>query len=176
MITNQSRITGPNIHGGLTYKEWLTGNIPVVPYPVADVTAPVRFKIDWSHKSDAGIELALLPSKGTVKPQIFFMGLKRVGSADKARWLREEPQLRQSLLEAQFAIGEHKHCAVLIIIGGVEGAGKSEMVHLLNEWMDPRHIQTNAFADPSDEERERPPMWRFWRVIRSPSPVGRPDV
>ena len=92
--------------------------------------------------------------------------------ADKARWKREEPKLRQALLEAQFAIGEHKHCAVLIVIGGVEGAGKSETVHLLNEWMDPRHIQTNAFADPSDEERERPPMWRFWRVLPPRGKIG----
>lgn len=92
--------------------------------------------------------------------------------ADKARWRREEPQLRQSLLEAQLAIGTHKHCAVLIIIGGVDGAGKSEMVHVLNEWMDPRHIQTSAFADPSDEERERPPMWRFWRVLPPRGKIG----
>ena len=45
----------------------------------------------------------------------------------------------------------------LVLIGGVDGAGKGETVNLLNEWMDPRHIQTHAFGAPSDEERERPP-------------------
>lgn len=92
--------------------------------------------------------------------------------ADKARWEREEPKLRQALLAAQFEIGTRKHSAVLILIGGVDGAGKGETVHLLNEWMDPRHIQTYAFADPSDEELMRPPMWRFWRVLPPRGKIG----
>jgi len=92
--------------------------------------------------------------------------------ADKARWQREEPRLRQALLEAQFALGAHKQFAVVVVIGGVEGAGKSETVHLLNEWMDPRHIETRAFADPSDEERERPWMWRFWRALPPRGKIG----
>jgi len=31
--------------------------------------------------------------------------------------------------------------------------------------MDPRHIRVAAFGEPSDEERERPPMWRYWREL-----------
>lgn len=31
------------------------------------------------------------------------------------------------------------------------------------EWMDPRYISTLAFSESSDEERERPAMWRYWR-------------
>ena len=61
---------------------------------------------------------------------------------------------------------------VLIVIAGVEGAGKSETVNLLNEWMDPRHIATSAFGDPSDEERERPAQWRFWRALPSKGRIG----
>jgi polyphosphate:AMP phosphotransferase len=47
----------------------------------------------------------------------------------------------------------------------VDGAGKGETVNLLNEWMDPRWIVTRAFGEPSDEERERPGQWRFWREL-----------
>src|SRR4029077_11751032 len=60
--------------------------------------------------------------------------------------------------------------SVVIIISGVEGAGKPETVNLLLSWMDARGIQTHAMWDPSDEERERPPYWRFWRVL---PPKGR---
>jgi polyphosphate:AMP phosphotransferase len=38
--------------------------------------------------------------------------------------------------------------------------------------MDPRHIVTSAFADPSDEERERPAQWRFWRALPPKGKIG----
>src|SRR4030095_7955329 len=34
------------------------------------------------------------------------------------------------------------------------------------------HIYTHAFPDPSDEERERPPLWRFWRVLPPHGKIG----
>lgn len=92
--------------------------------------------------------------------------------ADKARWQREEPALREALLAAQYALSQQGRHAVLIIIAGVEGAGKGETLHLLNEWMDPRHIRTYAFGDPGDEEAEQPPMWRFWRVLPARGSIG----
>jgi len=90
----------------------------------------------------------------------------------KAEWLREEPTLRERLLAAQVQLGQQKRSAVLVIIGGVDGAGKSEVVHQLNEWMDPRYIQTWAFGDAGEEERQRPKMWRFWRVLPSQGRIG----
>ena len=84
---------------------------------------------------------------------------------DEETYRREEPKLREALLAAQVALGRQARFPVLIVIGGVEGAGKSETVNVLNEWMDPRHIRTYGFPDPSDEERERPRMWRFWRHL-----------
>ena len=84
---------------------------------------------------------------------------------DKATYDRQMPKLRADLLDAQFDMGELKKYPVIILINGVNGAGKGETVNLLNAWMDPRHIQTHAFPPPSDEERERPFMWRFWRAL-----------
>jgi len=85
---------------------------------------------------------------------------------------REAPQLRAALLNAQFDLHERGRFPVLILIAGVEGAGKGETVNLLNEWMDPRHIHTYAFPEPSDEERERPPMWRYWRALPPKGRIG----
>jgi polyphosphate:AMP phosphotransferase len=89
---------------------------------------------------------------------------------DKATWKKEEPPLRQALLATQFEVLREKRFPVLILIGGVEGAGKGETVNLLNEWMDPRHIVTHGFEDPTREERERPYMYRFWQRL---PPKGR---
>src|SRR5512133_1864501 len=84
-------------------------------------------------------------------------------TVDKAAYEKEEATLRADLLDAQFDLGALAKFPVVILINGVDGAGKGETVNLLNAWMDPRHIHTHAFPPPSDEERERPFMWRFWR-------------
>jgi len=91
---------------------------------------------------------------------------------DKALYKREAAKLRQALLDAQYDLKQNGRFPVLILIAGVEGAGKSETVNLLNEWMDPRHIRTSAFFDPSDEERERPSLWRFWRELPAKGRIG----
>src|SRR3970040_872834 len=90
----------------------------------------------------------------------------------KEEYKREEPTLREALLNAQFDLGAMKKFPVLIIIGGVDGAGKGETVNLLNEWMDPRHIHTHAIEPPTDEERERPPMGGFWPALPPKGTTG----
>lgn len=91
---------------------------------------------------------------------------------DKAMYEREMPQLREALLNAQFELTENGKFPVIIVIGGVDGAGKGETVNLLNEWMDPRHIRTHAFPEPSEEERERPRMWRYWQALPPRGKIG----
>ena len=90
----------------------------------------------------------------------------------KERYRRIEPALRADLLEAQYELSRNGRFPVLILISGVRGAGKGETVNLLNEWMDPRHIHACAFDNPSDEERERPSMWRFWRALPPRGRIG----
>lgn len=85
---------------------------------------------------------------------------------------RKEPRLREALLKAQYQLLEKKSFPVVIVIGGVDGAGKGETVNILNEWMDPRHIITHAFGEMSDEERERPRMWRYWRALPPNGRIG----
>jgi hypothetical protein len=80
-------LAGPTVRGGLTRKEWLTGNIPVVPYPL-DLLEVAPFKVDASYRDSALIEIALLPKKNAgIRSQIFFMELKKVGKGAKARWV-----------------------------------------------------------------------------------------
>lgn len=89
----------------------------------------------------------------------------------KEMYAREAPSIREGLLQAQRELAEAKF-SVIILIGGVEGAGKPELVNLLLEWMDARGIETHALAEPSDEERERPPMWLFWRMLPGRGRIG----
>ena len=82
-----------------------------------------------------------------------------------------EPGLRTELLEAQAELKDAR-CSVLILIGGVDGAGKGETVNLLHEWMDPHYLEARAFGPPSDEEAERPEFWRFWRALPPKGRIG----
>ncbi|TAN47407.1 MAG: polyphosphate:AMP phosphotransferase [Methylococcaceae bacterium] len=91
---------------------------------------------------------------------------------DKATYDQEVPALREALLRAQYELIEKARFPVLILVGGVDGAGKSETVNLLNEWMDPRHIQTHGMGEPTQEELQRPYMWRFWRVLPPKGKIG----
>jgi polyphosphate kinase 2 (PPK2 family) len=82
----------------------------------------------------------------------------------KKEFKRRLPALRESLLLAQVLMREKK-VPVLLLFAGVDGAGKGGTANLLNEWLDPRWIITRAYREPSQEERERPPFWRYWRDL-----------
>lgn len=90
----------------------------------------------------------------------------------KAQYKARAPRLRSELLDAQIRLREHGRFPVIVVFAGVDGAGKSETVNILNAWMDPRWIVTTAFGDPSDEETDRPPFWRYWRALPPRGRVG----
>ncbi len=89
----------------------------------------------------------------------------------KKNFAIEEPQLHTQLLEVQRELRQ-SNIPVIVIVSGVEGAGKGAVVNRLNAWLDTRGIETNAFWDESDEERERPRFWRFWRRIPERGSIG----
>jgi polyphosphate:AMP phosphotransferase len=91
---------------------------------------------------------------------------------DKETYKQEVPLLREALLDAQYDLSESRKFPVVILISGVDGAGKGETANKLNEWMDPRHIRTYAYGTPSDEESERPHMWRYWRTLPPKGRIG----
>ncbi|MBI2603480.1 MAG: polyphosphate:AMP phosphotransferase [Deltaproteobacteria bacterium] len=84
---------------------------------------------------------------------------------------QEEPKIRHSILEAQEELREAK-IPCIIIVSGNEGAGKGDLVKLLNQWMDARAIATYALTPPTDEEHERPRFWRFWRILPPKGKIG----
>ncbi len=91
---------------------------------------------------------------------------------DKETYAAELPVLRAALLDAQYELLQTGKFPVVLVIAGVDGAGKGETVNALTEWMDPRHIEVHGFGPPSDEEAARPPMWRFWRSLPPSGKTG----
>jgi len=89
----------------------------------------------------------------------------------KATYKSEIEDLRVQLLDIQQKL-LHADFPVILLISGVDGAGKGEMVNQLHEWMDPRHLETSAFDAPTDEEKERPHFWRYWRALPPKGKIG----
>ncbi len=80
-------------------------------------------------------------------------------------------QLREELLMMQMELRKAPF-PVIVVFAGVDGAGKGETVNKLHEWLDSRWLMTRAFGEPSDEERDRPEYWRFWRELPPNGRIG----
>jgi len=100
-----------------------------------------------------------------------FEALELGRKVSKETYKEQEPEIRTQLLEVQGLLKE-ANIPVIIIVSGVEGAGKGEVVNRLNEWLDTRDLRTHAFWEDSDEERERPHFWRFWRKMPPRGTMG----
>jgi polyphosphate:AMP phosphotransferase len=91
---------------------------------------------------------------------------------DKETFKVEELKLRPALLEAQEMLRENGTFPVIILISGVDGSGKGDTINTLYEWMDPRYMSTRTFSAPTQEERQHPSMWRFWRALPKKGRIG----
>lgn len=74
--------------------------------------------------------------------------------------------LRTGILEMQEYL-KQESISTLILVTGFDGAGKGQIIHRFNEWLDPRTVKTHAFWHHSDEERDRPYFWRYWKCMPS---------
>ena len=81
-------LVNQDIKGGLTKKQWATGNIPVIGYP-AENAKTAGFEVLWSYKTQLMLIVDLVAKKGVnVRPHLpFFLGLVRAGNKPNGRWL-----------------------------------------------------------------------------------------
>jgi polyphosphate kinase 2 (PPK2 family) len=92
-------------------------------------------------------------------------------TVSKEEYHTQAPELRGGLLEAQQEL-KTAPFPVIIVFGGVDKGGKIETINLLNEWLDPRWVETRAYGPPSDEMIERPEYWRYWRDLPPKGRIG----
>lgn len=85
-------------------------------------------------------------------------------SIDKATFKAAVPQLRLELVNAQYDL-RNADFPVIIWIAGDDRLAANALVNRLNEWLDSRFIDTRVFADPTEEEMQRPQLWRLWRSL-----------
>lgn len=82
----------------------------------------------------------------------------------KKEFERRLPHIRSRLVQTEFEL-TRTNSPVIIIVSGVDGAGKGDVVHRLSEWLDPRGMNVSAFWHDTEAGRERPPYWDFWQAL-----------
>jgi hypothetical protein len=83
-------LAGPEVRGGMSRKEWMTGNIAVPVFFGGIKNAPVSIK--YATKSSALLEVLLEPVKKGNKPGDFYLKVDKVGKGKAAHWVVNEVQ------------------------------------------------------------------------------------
>jgi polyphosphate:AMP phosphotransferase len=91
---------------------------------------------------------------------------------DKASFSAIEEKLREALLNAQFDLADTKSRTILVLVNGMDGAGKGEVLNRLYKWLDVHFLETLAYEEPSQEERQHPVAWRYWRDLPPRGRIG----
>jgi AMP-polyphosphate phosphotransferase len=89
----------------------------------------------------------------------------------KEAFAAQEPQLRVDLINAQYDLKDADFSVVLLVAGD-DRVGMVEVIQLLHEWMDARHLDTHIFEAPTNEELERPRFWRYWSALPPRGKIG----
>lgn len=73
---------------------------------------------------------------------------------------REQSRITRAALSPQF-----NDRGLVLAFEGSDAAGKSSTIMRLRQALDPRRFRVYPIAAPTDEERARPYLWRFWRHV-----------
>lgn len=84
--------------------------------------------------------------------------LEEVGKQD---WKTQAPALRGKLLLLQHRL-RSADFPVIVVLAGVDGAGKHEFANLLSAWLDPRFVRTRAYPPVEHAVTKPVPLLRFW--------------
>ncbi len=92
-------------------------------------------------------------------------------STSKEEYKKQEPVLRTGVLTVQYELRDADF-PVVLVVAGTDRLGCADLMNLLHEWMDARYLEASVFEAPSDEERERPRFWRYWRALPARGRIG----
>jgi hypothetical protein len=77
-------LVSASLRAGTTRRQWVDGEIPVVPYPVDSA----RWKFDYSFADEVGLQVLVFPeTTSEFRPMVFNMSLRAVSDGSGRRWL-----------------------------------------------------------------------------------------
>ncbi len=84
------RLAGPEVRQGMSYKQWLTGNIAVAPVFGGIESAPMS--VNRATDDSATLQIIVKPKAAGAKPAIYSMRLDRIGNGKAKHWVVNEFQ------------------------------------------------------------------------------------
>lgn len=84
--------------------------------------------------------------------------------ADPDKYDKRLAKLQKRLSQIQVAHILHGRRA-LVVVEGWDAAGKGGMIRRAVASMDPRHFEVWPISAPSDDEKDRHYLWRFWTKL-----------
>ncbi|KZZ62639.1 hypothetical protein A3762_13185 [Oleiphilus sp. HI0125] len=83
---------------------------------------------------------------------------------DKKEYEKELEKLQLQLMTLQHDLyNQNMRCVV--VVEGIDAAGKGGMIRRMTEFMDPRGVRVHPIGAPSIDELEEHYMQRFWRLL-----------
>ena len=77
-------LASASLRQGFTRTEWGRGEIPVVPYPVAQA----KWKLDYTYEDAVGLQVLVYPrANAGMRPNLFLMELKQEGDPKHRHWV-----------------------------------------------------------------------------------------
>ncbi|WP_136659474.1 polyphosphate:AMP phosphotransferase [Nitratireductor sp. XY-223] len=91
-------------------------------------------------------------------------GLDMSQRLEKERYKERLIDLQARLHRLHLA-AKSRNVASVLLFEGPDAAGKGGAIRRINEALDARNYQVHGFSAPTEEERARHYLWRFWRRI-----------
>lgn len=111
-----------------------------------------------THRPAVDVTTSAVPQSGRAAA----LDLSRTVDADA--YAHDLRKLQQRLTEATTA-KDFRARGLVIVFEGNDAAGKGGAIRRVRAALDPRRFRVHGVAAPTDEERARPYLWRFWRNI-----------
>ncbi len=90
---------------------------------------------------------------------------------DKDEFEAALPDLRTRLIQAQTAFAKYPG-PLIIILNGMDGAGKGELMNYLGGLMDLRNVIIKTFWQENESEKSKPFYWRYWMSLPYRGHIG----
>jgi uncharacterized protein YcnI len=88
-LARSYELVDSNVRGGLTLKQWKTGNIPVPYFPIEKIVRYNWKNTNFAHPRDAVVNLILVPTRksGLPRASTFQIEVIKVGQGASAHWV-----------------------------------------------------------------------------------------
>lgn len=92
-------------------------------------------------------------------------------TVDEKTYEEESDDLKARLTRETSRASFEKRGLILVFEGN-DAAGKGGAIQRVRQALDPRRFRVHGVAAPTDEERARPYLWRFWRKVPRRGHIG----